>query len=148
MYLKAYDGNIFELRPSYLKVAIIIGIVVLEVLVLLVQKNFGGRAIVPSCWKTVPFNYYRDSVNIEEHISKNPDCVICLEDLKKEPEMDYIEDNKQEEEMHFQRRIANRIKKVLCIGSWFEKIDKWFNPQKKKKYMIVLMCQFKPKLKY
>ena len=138
MYLKAYDGNIFELRPSYLKVAIIIGIVVLEVLILLVQKNFGGKAIVPSCWKTVPYNYYRDSVNIEEHISKNPDCVICLEDLKKEPEMEYVEEeNKQEEEMHFQRRIANRIKRVLCIGFWFEKIDKWFNPQnKKKKYMI------------
>ena len=140
MYLKAYDGNIFELRPSYLKVAIIIGIVVLEVLVLLVQKNFGGKAIVPSCWKTVPYNYYRDSVNIEEHISKNPDCVICLEDLKKEPEMDYIEDNKQEEEMHFQRRIANRIKKVLCIGPWFEKIDKWFNPQKKKKKYMITPC--------
>ena len=137
IYLKAYDDNIFELRPSYLKVGIIIGIVVLELLVLLIQKSFGGKAIVPTCCKTVPYNYYRDNVNIEEHISKNPECVICLEDLKKEPEMEYVEDNKQEEQMHFQRRVYSRIKKMLCIGFWVERIDKWFNPQnKKKKYMI------------
>ena len=137
IYLKAYDDNIFELRPSYLKVGIIIGIVVVELLVLLIQKRFGGKAIIPTCWKTVPYNYYRDNVNIEEHISKNPDCVICLEDLKKEPEMEYVEDNKQQEEMHFQRRVVNRIKKMLCIGFWVDRIDKWFNPQnKKKKYMI------------
>ena len=141
IYLKAYDGNIFELRPSYLKVAIIIGIVVFEVLIILIQKNFGGKAIVPSCWKTVPYNYYRDNVNIEEHISKNPDCVICLEDLKKEPEMEYAEENnKQEEEMHFQRRVVNRIKRMLCIGFWVEKIDKWFNPQNKKKKFMITPC--------
>ena len=81
IYLKAFDGNIFDLKPSYFKVYLIVIIIIAEIIVLLLQKSFGARTILPKKYRKRGFDYYKDKVNIEMHVSKNPNCVICLESL-------------------------------------------------------------------
>ena len=138
VYLKAYEGNLFELKPSYLKVSLLLSIVFIQVLILLIQKSFGGKAIVPRCWKKLGYNYYRESINVEEHISKNPDCAICLGELTKEPDLEInVEGEKVDENLHPQRSLFEKLIKLFCIGFWISKINYLFNSQnQKKKYMI------------
>ena len=145
IYLKAYEGNIFSLRPSYGKVFAIIVIVFIEVCILILQKSYGGKVIIPRCCKTIPFNYYRDEVNCEEHISKNQDCVICLESLKeeikievgKEIQNDIIEEDNNNNDNNNKHTFVERIKKIYCIGFCIKRINDIFNPMNtRKKYMV------------
>lgn len=131
IYLKAYDGNAFELRPSYLKVSIIVLFVLIQMVILLMQKRFGAKFLVPKCWKTLPYDYYRKSINVDDHISQNPTCVICLESLK-EDVVDQ-EANKEDDTIF-------KIKDNSSIRLYIDRINNYFQslstPIKRQKYMI------------
>lgn len=130
IYLKGYSENSFELRPNYLKVFFIILIVVLESIILCIQKDYGAKSILPKCMKTLPYNYYRDSININEHIAKNPDCAICLEDLNES-----IENNN----MLFLNSSENNIILKNSQNLRSEKTNQFMNYLKNLK--IILMCK-------
>ena len=61
------------IKPSYLKVTILIIIICVEAIVLILQKGLGPRFIIPKmCRKQNQiFDYYRDKVNIDDFILFN-----------------------------------------------------------------------------
>ena len=75
-YVKGYAWNIFSIRPSYGNVAFLGSVMVVEVFVLNIQMVLGGSAVVPSCLKKKPFNYY---VKYEDVQGKGLECAICLD---------------------------------------------------------------------
>ena len=143
IYLKAYEGNVFSLRPSYAKVLAVVGMVFVEMCIVILQKLYGGKVIIPRCCKTIPFNYYKDEINCEEHCSKNQHCAICLESLREEINIqddneiknDVIEENNSNNSN--KHTFIERIKKIYCIGFCIKRINDIFNPVNiRKKYMV------------
>ena len=81
IYLKAYKNNIFGYRPNYLKTTIIVFIIAVEAFILIIQKFFGAKYIIPKKFRKQGYNYYRrgDEITQEE---KEVECVICLDKIK------------------------------------------------------------------
>ena len=71
MYVKACPYNIFDLKPAYGKVAIIVITLIIEVCIIELQKHLGPKFIVPGCLRKKPFNYYLDRINFEENSKYN-----------------------------------------------------------------------------
>ena len=136
IYLKAFDGNIFDLKPSYLKVSLIVIIIIVEIIVLLLQKSFGARTILPKKYRRRGFDYYKDKVNIEMHVSKNPNCVICLESLMVEVDENFNTIQKKEKT----KNSCNKIIRLCFLDRVTRKIKRWIDNMegktRKKKYMI------------
>jgi len=136
IYLKAFEGNIFDLKPSYLKVCLIVMIIIVEIIVLLLQKSFGARTILPKKYRKRGFDYYKDKVNIEMHVSKNPNCVICLESLMVEVDENFntIQEKKKT------KNSCNKIIHLCFLDRVTRKIKRWIDNMEgkttKKKYMI------------
>lgn len=129
IYLKSNPYNIFELKPSYYKTWIVVLTVLIEICIIFLQKNYGSRFLIPNYFQcNDQYNYYYDDISIEKHISKNPDCIICLGALKftdenQELEKKIIQDN--QDTILF--LILNKIKQM---------IDIFKNYFRKKTYMI------------
>ena len=138
IYAKAFSKNLFDLRPSYLKVAILIIIICVEAIVLILQKGLGPRFIIhKKCRKQNQiFDYYRDKVNIEKHVSQNPLCVICLENLNVEVDENFNKIKKKKKPKTLERKIMN----VLYLDVLNRKIKNCIQylegAYPKKKYMI------------
>ena len=136
IYMKGLDGNIFDLRPSYFKVSTLIIITFIEVIILLLQKSFGARTILPKKYRKAGFDYYRDNVNIELHISKNPNCIICLESLNVEVDENFNTISAKVKN----NNSYNKLLHLCLLDRVIEKINKWLNNMEgkntKKKYMI------------
>ena len=136
IYLKAFDGNIFDLKPSYFKVYLIVIIIIAEIIVLLLQKSFGARTILPKKYRRRGFDYYKDKVNIEMHVSKNPNCVICLESLMVEVDENFNTIQKKEKT----KKSCNKIIHLCFLDRVTRKIKRWIDNMegktRKKKYMI------------
>lgn len=135
IYLKAFDGNIFDLKPSYLKVGLIIFIFIIEIIVLLLQKSFGARSILPKKYRRRGFDYYKDKVNIEQHVSKNPNCVICLESLMVEVDENFNTIQRKTKT----KNCCDKIIHLCCLDRVINKIKRWIanmEGKTKKKYMI------------
>ena len=83
VYVKGIDNNYFDLKPSYFKVLSLVIIIFIEAMTLILQKSLGPRIMIPKKFnnQNQVFDYYKDKVNIEKHVSQNPICVICLENL-------------------------------------------------------------------
>ena len=138
IYIKGFYKNIFDIKPSYLKVAILIIIVFFESILLILQKGLGPRFIIPKmCRKQNQiFDYYRDKVNIEKHVSQNPVCVICLENLNVEVDENFNKIKKKKKPKTLGRKIMN----VLYLDKLNRKIKNCLKylegTYPKKKYMI------------
>ena len=77
IYLKAYNNNIFSLRPSYLKVFICISFVFIEAIIVSLQKLLGPKFFIPEKYREQVFDYYKSAEEIPDNF-KNNECVICL----------------------------------------------------------------------
>ena len=138
IYAKGIDKNFFDLKPSYLKVGLLILIIFIEAIILILQKSLGARIIIPKkCRKqNNKFDYYRDKVNIEKHVSKNPICVICLENLS----VDVDENFNQIKKKKKPKTIGAKILSFLYLDLINQKIKKCIKylegKNLKKKYMI------------
>ena len=64
IYAKGIDKNFFDLKPSYLKVGLLILIIFIEAIILILQKSLGARIIIPKkCRKqNNKFDYYLERV--------------------------------------------------------------------------------------
>ena len=94
IYLKAYKNNVFGYRPNYLKTIIIIFIIGAETFILIIQKFFGAKYIIPRKFRKQGYNYYRKLNEITQE-EKEVECVICLDKLKNLVNLDDDYDNKK-----------------------------------------------------
>ena len=81
IYLKAYENNIFSLRPSYFKVFLCVITVLIEAVIVSLQKLLGPKFFIPRNYRQQSFDYYKSSDEIPENAKSN-ECVICLENLE------------------------------------------------------------------
>ena len=138
IYIKGYKNNFFDLRPSYFKIGILVFIIFAEAIILILQKSLGARIIVPKKFRkqNQVFDYYKDRVNIEKHVSQNPICVICLENLNVDVDENFNKIKKKKKP----KTIINKIMSILYLDILNQKIKNSIkylegkNP--KKKYMI------------
>lgn len=138
IYIKGFDNNFFNLRPSYFKVSLLILIILIEMVILILQKSLGPRIIIPKKFRkqNQAFDYYKDKVNIEKHISHNPICVICLENLEND-----IDDNLNKiKKKKKPKTLVSELMNILYLNALNAKIKKAINyligKNLKKKYMI------------
>ena len=122
IYLKAYNNNIFSLRPSYLKVFVCISIVFIEAVIVSLQKLLGPKFFIPEKYREQVFDYYKSEEEIPEN-AKNNECVICLENL------DNLAINNQEEDDEIFKTRGNYIEKFAMM------IQKWNKKKNNKPYM-------------
>ena len=122
IYLKAYNNNIFSLRPSYLKVFLCISIVFIEAVIVSLQKLLGPKFFIPEKYREQVFDYYKSEEEIPEN-AKNNECVICLENL------DNLAINNQDEDDEIFKTRGNYIEKLAII------IQKWNKKKNNKPYM-------------
>ena len=122
IYLKAYNNNIFSLRPSYLKVFICISCVFIEAIIVSLQKLLGPKFFIPEKYRDQVFDYYKSSEEIPDNTKTN-ECVICLENL------DNLAINNQEEEDEIFKTSGNYIEKLATM------IQKWNKKKNNKPYM-------------
>jgi hypothetical protein len=137
IYIKGIDGNIYDLKPSYLKVFLLILITFIEMVILLLQKTLGPRTVLPTKYRKRGYDYYKDHVNIELHVSKNPNCIICLQSLSVEVDENF---NTITKKIIKRRNKCDKIMKICYLDTLNEKIKRWFKNIEgkaiKKKYMI------------
>ena len=81
IYLKAYKSNIFGYRPNYLKVFIVSLVISAEALILIIQKFFGAKYIIPKRFRKQGYDYYKKANEITEE-EKEGECVICLDKIR------------------------------------------------------------------
>ena len=122
IYLKAYNNNIFSLRPSYLKVFICISCVFIEAIIVSLQKLLGPKFFIPEKYRDQVFDYYKSAEEIPDNTKTN-ECVICLENL------DNLAINNQEEEDEIFKTSGNYIEKLATM------IQKWNKEKNNKPYM-------------
>ena len=138
IYLKGYPKNFFDLKPSYFKVGLLIIIIFVEAIILILQKSLGARIIIPKKFRKEQqrFNYYKDKVNIEKHVSKNPVCVICLENLNVDVDENFNRIRKKKKS----KTIGHKILSIFYLDKLNELIKKCIKylegKNLKKKYMI------------
>ena len=136
LYIKGMDGNMFDLKPSYFKVYLLIIITFIEIIILFLQKSFGARTILPKKFRKQGFDYYRDKVNVEQHVSKNPTCVICLENLNVDVDENFNAIKKKIKKINFCDKLMN----ICFLDKIKRKINRWIKNMEgkntKKKYMI------------
>ena len=134
IYINTYSNNIYGIKPNYIKLIAIIVIILLEEFILIVQKIYGANSIIPKCLKHSKFNYYTDTINIEEHITRNKECPICLENLSELNEEANIEiiDNSDYNKSRILKFCNSSI--ILYIKAYMDKI--FSDKHKRKNYMI------------
>ena len=138
IYAKGFKYNCFNLRPSYLKVGLLIIITFIEAIILLLQKSLGPRIIIPKKFRKQNqiFDYYKDKVNIQKHVSQNPNCVICLENLSVDVDENFNRIKKKKKP----KTIGNKIMSIFYLDILNDRIKKCLKYLEgkniKKKYMI------------
>ena len=121
IYLKAYNGNIFSLRPNYFKVFICTSIVFVEAVVVSLQKLLGPKFFIPKSYRQQSYDYYISAEDIHKNLNE-VECVICLENL------DNLGVNVEEDE-DFNFKDGNYIEKLAMM------IQKWNKKKNSKPYM-------------
>ena len=138
IYYKGFSNNFFDLKPSYIKVCLLVIIIFVEAIILILQKSLGARGIFPKKFRkqNQRFDYYKDKVNIEKHVSQNPICVICLENLNVEVDENFNKIKKKKKH----KTIGYKLMRILYLDKLNELIKKCIKylegKNLKKKYMI------------
>ena len=123
IYLKAYNNNIFSLRPSYLKVFICISFVFIEAVIVSLQKLLGPKFFIPERYRERAFDYYKSAEEIPDN-AKNNECVICLENLD-----NLAVNNQDDEDEEIFKANVNYIERLAMM------IQKWNKKKHNKPYM-------------
>ena len=123
IYLKAYNNNIFSLRPSYLKVFICISFVFIEAVIVSLQKLLGPKFFIPERYRERAFDYYKSAEEIPDN-AKNNECVICLENLD-----NLAVNNQDDEDDEIFKANVNYIERLAMM------IQKWNKKKHNKPYM-------------
>ncbi len=142
VYLKGNKYNFLELKPNYFKIIIIVIIVLIECIILILQKNVSTQILIPKKYRKTSFNYYRNHVDITKHISQNRDCVICLDSLidDNNDNEDSKNNNNDFDNINVHNNNNNIFMKNKFLKKIYSKIENFVESLKneniKKKYMI------------
>lgn len=134
LYLKACPSNIYGLRPAYGKSIFISVTLLIEAIILSLQKLIGPKFVIPKFLREQSYNYY---IKIEDIPNKQMECVFCLEKLETiiennkkidDNENSYYEKlinlaNKLKEHSHktsFMRTPCQHIFHSQCLEKWLE----------------------------
>ena len=136
-YLKAYKNNIFGYRPNYIKVFIVSSVIIIEAIILCLQKFLGAKFIIPKKFRKHIYNYYKNENEISQK-DKETECVICLDKIGnyfisedeeinnirgknlKEKIIKYIEKlkNKQKNKEKYMLTPCKHLFHTKCLESW------------------------------
>jgi hypothetical protein len=136
-YLKAYKNNIFGYRPNYIKVFIVSSVIIIEAIILCLQKFLGAKFIIPKKFRKHIYNYYKNENEISQK-DKETECVICLDKIGnyfisedeeinnirgknlKEKIVKYIEKlkNKQKNKEKYMLTPCKHLFHTKCLESW------------------------------
>ena len=112
IYLKCYPNSIFSFRPNYLKVIILDGVLLIEAIILSLQKLIGPKFFLSKKYKQPKYDYYRKKSEINE-ADLEQQCVICLENIGKITSEFKIEKNKDKnEKFNLEKKINDFITKI------------------------------------
>ena len=84
LYIKCYGNNAFGLEPDYKCGLSLVSVVLFEMVVMLLQKFYGVKIIVPSFLREHSYNYYFNDCNEKSGVIKNNKCAICLCSMKED----------------------------------------------------------------
>lgn len=112
-YIKAYKNNIFELRPNLNSVIYIWCYIIVETIIICLQKYFGAQFFVPKKFKKKLYNYYREEEELSEN-DKEIECSICLEKIGNIP-IDNEEEIKILKGNCFKKNINKLIERIKNI---------------------------------
>ena len=136
-YVKAYKNNIFGYRPNYIKVFIVSSVIIIEAIILCLQKFLGAKFIIPKKFRKHIYNYYKNENEISQK-DKETECVICLDKIGnyfisedeeinnirgknlKEKLVKYIEKlkNKQKNKEKYMLTPCKHLFHTKCLESW------------------------------
>ena len=112
VYLKCYPNSIFSFRPNYLKVIILNGIIILEAIILSLQKLIGPKFFLTKKYKQPKYDYFRKKSDINES-DLEQQCVICLDNLGRINEEFNVEKSQNKNEtFNFEKKINDYITKM------------------------------------
>ena len=129
IYIKANPYNIFELKPSYNKVIVIILTLVIELIIISLQKILGPKFFIPKFLKGEEYDYYRNYNEINEN-ELEIICAICLVKIKDDPTIDSdikFELNSSKDNDIFDdddEKISLSDKIINSIKNWKNKLTK------------------------
>ena len=111
IYLKCYPNSIFSFKPNYVKVIILDGVLVVEAIVLSLQKLIGPKFFLAKKYKKPKYNYFKKKSEISD-ADLAQECVICLENLGKISEDFVIDKNENKnEKFNLEKKINDYILK-------------------------------------
>lgn len=113
IYLKCYPNSIFSYRPNYLKVAILDGALLLEGIIVSLQKLLGPKFFLTKKYKQPKYDYFRKKNEISD-ADLEQECVICLDNIGKINENlgdDYEKPKNKNERFDLEKYIENFVKK-------------------------------------
>lgn len=112
LYFFYYDDNILKLEPNYNLSLGLVGFMALQVSILLIQRQFGARSVLPSSVlnKYFPkkYDYHRDLPSSVFDEERGLFCVICMSD---------IDPNDKEQYMI---TPCNHVFHTPCLLRWME----------------------------
>ena len=123
IYLKAYDNNIFSLRPNYFKVFLCTTTVFIEAVIVSFQKLLGPKFLIPRSYRHQAFDYYKSAEEVPDN-AKNNECVICLENLD-----NLSVNNENDNDDLYMKENENCIERLALM------IQKWNKNKNSKPYM-------------
>ena len=123
IYLKAYDNNIFSLRPNYFKVFLCTTTVFIEAVIVSFQKLLGPKFLIPRSYRHQAFDYYKSAEEVPDN-AKNNECVICLENLD-----NLSVNNENDNDDLYIKENENCIERLAVM------IQKWNKNKNSKPYM-------------
>ena len=136
-YIKAYRHNIFGYRPNYIKVFLVSGVIIIEAIILCLQKYLGAKFIIPKRFRKQVYNYYKTEKDINNN-DKETECVICLDKIGnisisedeilnkmegnyfKQKIIKYLEKLKKEQKNkgEYMMTPCNHLFHTKCLESW------------------------------
>ena len=90
LYIKGCPYNLFEFRPAYGKVSLISVTIIVEAIILSLQKLIGPKIVIPRFLREQAFEYY---IGINEIPNTQEECIICLEKLCNRSSSEEIKEN-------------------------------------------------------
>jgi hypothetical protein len=81
-YFFGCPWNFTFIQPRYFILTLILLIVIIEVLILEVQKYSGAKFLIPKRFRILPYNYYIKEESLSND-KKGGDCCICLDKMVK-----------------------------------------------------------------
>ena len=91
-YVKVYKNNVYNYRQNYLTMLSVTLIVIIEVIIICLQKYLGPKFIIPKKFRKKGYNYYRNENEISQN-DKEIDCVICLNKIGNNVNQEEDEEN-------------------------------------------------------